>query len=79
MLLLYVVLTLVFVFVWPLFVSVDCEYEYDCGECFATCGKAAKECIIHITQEAKHGEWSAPVTFVKDIFINLSVISLISH
>ena len=60
MLLLYVVLTLVFVFVW-LFFSVDCEYEYICGECSATCGEATKECTIRIIQEARYGGKKCPI------------------
>ena len=41
--------------------SVDCEYEYICGECSATCGEATKECAIHIIQEARYGGKECPI------------------
>ena len=43
------------------FFSVDCEYEYICGECSATCGEATKECAIHVIQEARYGGKECPI------------------
>ena len=46
---------------WP-FSSEPCEYEYDCGECSATCGEdAVKMCSIRIIQEARYGGKKCPI------------------
>ena len=46
---------------WVFLSSVDCKYEYICGECSATCGEATKECAIRIIQEARHGGKKCPI------------------
>ena len=35
-------------------------YEYDCGDCSATCGLAVKTCNVHVIQEARYGGNECP-------------------
>ena len=39
---------------------IACDYEYECGECSATCGEAFKTCRAHIIQKPRHGSNGCP-------------------